>query len=238
MGTPPPQDFRTAEPAEPASPAAMSAMAARVADVLRDRIVRGQLAPGARIVERRLSADLSVSRTPVREALKLLEADGLIEISRNRGAQVTGYCAPEARHLFDVIAVLEGLAAQRLAETISPLLMARFEGLHAEMLSHYRARALDPYFDVNSAIHDLIIASCGNPRLADNHRRLILNARRGRFLAILGPDRWAQSIDEHEALMQALRDRDGAAAFAAWRVHLAHTGDTVAAVLETRDAAP
>ncbi|MGY9048134.1 hypothetical protein P775_22350 [Puniceibacterium antarcticum] len=210
----------------------MSAMAARVADALRERIVRGQLQSGERIVERQLSAELSVSRTPVREALKLLEADGLIEISRNRGAQVTGYSPAEARHLFDVIAVLEALAAQRLAETISPLLLARFEGLHAEMLSHYGSQALDPYFDVNSAIHDLVIASCGNPRLADNHRRLILNARRGRFLAILSADRWAQSVDEHEALMQALRKRDGVAAFDVWRIHLAHTGNTVAAVLE------
>lgn len=211
--------------------AEVSAMAARVADILRDRIVRGQLAPGARIVERQLSAELAVSRTPVREALKLLEADGLVEISRNRGAQVTTYSPDEARDLFDVISVLEGLAAQRLAEGISPLLMARFEGLHAEMLSHYRASSLDAYFDVNTAIHDLVVAQCGNPRLAQNHRRLVSRARRGRFLAILDPERWAQSIREHEALMTALRDRDGPAAFAAWRIHLAHTGASVAAVL-------
>lgn len=210
----------------------ISALAARVADVLRDRIVRGQLAPGERIVERQLSAELSMSRTPIREALKLLEADGLVEISRNRGAQVTAYSPEEARDLFDVISVLEALAAQRLAENIAPLLMARFEGLHAEMLSHYRSASLDAYFDINTAIHDLVVAQCGNPRLAQNHRRLVSRARRGRFLAILDPERWAQSISEHEALMTALRDRDGLAAFAAWRIHLAHTGDTVAAVLK------
>jgi DNA-binding GntR family transcriptional regulator len=215
----------------------MSAMAARVAATLRNRIVRGQLAPRARIIERQVSAELAVSRTPVREALKLLEADGLIEISRNRGAQVTGYSPAVARNLFDVIAVLEGLAAERLAKTITPLLLAKFEGLHAEMLSHYRARALDPYFDVNSAIHDLIITSVCNPDLSESHRRLMLRARRGRFLAILGADRWAQSIEEHEVLMQALRDGNGPAAFAGWRIHLTHTGDTVAAVLEERGEA-
>ena len=212
----------------------VTAMAARVADILRERIVRGQLAPGDRIVERRLSAELEVSRTPVREALKLLEADGLIEINRNRGAQVTGYSAEEARNLFDVIAVLEGLAAQRLAETIAPALLARFEGLHAEMKSHFRHRDIDPYFDTNSAIHDLVIASCGNPRLADNHRRLMLKARRGRFLAIMSDERWKQPVEEHEGLMEALRGRDGIAAFETWRTHLAHTGDTVSRVLEER----
>jgi len=212
----------------------ITAMAARVADILRERIVRGQLAPGDRIVERRLSAELEVSRTPVREALKLLEADGLIEINRNRGAQVTGYSSEEARNLFDVIAVLEGLAAQRLAETIAPALLARFEGMHAEMKTHFRHRDLDPYFDTNSAIHDLVIASCGNPRLAENHRRLMLKARRGRFLAIMSDQRWKQSVEEHEVLMDALRNRDGAAAFEAWRTHLAHTGETVSRVLEER----
>ncbi|RIX98230.1 GntR family transcriptional regulator [Aureimonas flava] len=210
------------------------AMAARVADTLRERIVRGSLEPGARIVERRLSAELEVSRTPIREALKLLEADGLIQISRNRGAQVTGYPAEEALQLFDVIAVLEGLAAERLARTIQPPLLARFEGLHAEMLSHFRHRTLDAYFNANSAIHDLIVASCANPRLAENHQRLMLRARRGRFLAIMSDDRWKQSVDEHEQLMEALRKRDAAAAFATWRMHLDHTGATVARVLMQR----
>lgn len=212
----------------------VTAMAVRVADILRGRIVRGQLAPGDRIVERRLSAELEMSRTPVREALKLLEADGLIEINRNRGAHVTEYSPEEARKLFDVIAVLEGLAAQRLAEKITPALLARFEGLHAEMKSHFRHRDLDPYFEANSAIHDLVITSCGNPRLAEDHRRLMFKARRGRFLAIFSEERWAQSVEEHEGLMENLRNRDGAAAFETWRTHLAHTGETVSRVLEER----
>lgn len=223
----------------PETPEAVStaAMAARVAEALRERIVRGQLSAGDRIVERKLSAELSVSRTPVREALKLLEADGLIEISKNRGAQVTALGAEEALQLFDVIAVLEGLAAQRLAEGGAPAELKRLEALHAAMKAHFEAGALEPYFDANSAIHALVLSGCGNPMLEENHRRLMLKARRGRYMAIMSHDRWAQSVDEHEALMGALRAKNGDAAFAIWRTHLRHTGEAVAAALTAQEAA-
>ena len=88
-------------------------MAARLADILRDRIVRGALAPDERIVERKLCAELAVSRTPLREALKLLEIDGLVEIHRNRGARVAPLGSADARHLFEVLAGIEATAASR-----------------------------------------------------------------------------------------------------------------------------
>ena len=99
-------------------PTASTAVAEQVAATLRDRIVKGELAPFDRIVERRLSAELNVSRTPIREALKLLEADGLIEITLHRGAIVSEYRPEEAFLLFDVIAMLEGLAAR--AASVAP----------------------------------------------------------------------------------------------------------------------
>jgi DNA-binding GntR family transcriptional regulator len=218
---------------DPVTPAAADAHAAalHVAQVLRDRIVHGQIRAGDRIVERRVSAELAVSRTPVREALKLLEADGLIRISRNKGAQVTGLTAEEALHLFEVIGVLEGLAARRLATEADAGVMERLEGLHDRILFHYRRSQIEPYFEANSAAHDLIVASCGNPVLVGHHQRTMLMARRGRFMAIMSPSRWAQSVEEHEILMQALRARDGDAAAAIWATHLRHTGETLAAVL-------
>ena len=218
---------------ETLSPARASA--AWVADRLRDMIVKGDLHPGARLVERKISADLNVSRTPVREALKLLHADGLIEISMHRGAQVVAYTASEAEDLFDVIAVIESLAAERLAERITARLLARFETLHARMLQHFTEHDAPAYFDTNTEIHDLIVLESGNPILIESHRRVMLRARRGRFMAIVDAERWRQAVDEHEALMAAFRARNSAKAAAIWREHLQHTGETVAAVLRAAE---
>lgn len=205
-----------------------------VAEQLRGRIIRGELLPAARIVERRISAELGVSRTPVREALKLLHADGLVTIALHRGAHVTPFTAQEAVHLFDLIAVIEGLAAERLAERIDAALLDRLEEMHAKMATEFQARDATAYFETNTAIHDAIIHGTGNPTLIESHRRVMVRAQRGRFMAILDSDRWRQAMEEHEVLMEALRSRDPARAAETWRMHLRHTGETLAEVLRAR----
>lgn len=235
MPSEPRQRLATPAPQSPDAPAAdlstTQAMALIVGRHLRDAIVTGHLKPGDRIVERRISAELGVSRTPIREALKLLELDGLVMISRNRGAEVTTFAPDEAILLFDVISVLEGLAARRLAETISAPALDGLEDLHAQMKFHYSRSQIDPYFQVNSAIHDFVVSTCGNAELGATHARLMLRVRRGRYMAIMSPDRWKQSVGEHDALMDALRVRDPDAAAAAWTTHLRHTGETLAQAL-------
>ncbi len=220
---------------EPSNP---KAVAEEVAAILRDRIVKGELAPFDRIIERRLSAELNVSRTPIREALKLLESDELITISLHRGAHVSEYRPEDAEALFDVISVLEGLAARRLAEVITSEKLQRLEDLHGEMLEFHRLRNATAYFDINTIIHDVIVDHCDNPVLRANHRRLVARARRGRYLAIVNPDRLAQAVSEHEAIMQAFRSRDPIAAATVWEAHLRHSGETVADVLRAAQATP
>ena len=198
-------------------------------------IIKGDLAPGARIVERKVSADMNVSRTPVREALKLLRADGLIEISMHRGAMVRHYTEKEALDLFDLISVIEGLAAERLADNLTRRTLQRLEDLHGRMLEQYKRRDAPAYFDTNTEIHDTIVREASNPILEESHRRVMVRARRGRFMAIIDADRWRQAVDEHQAVMRAFRDREAGAAGAIWRTHLRHTGETVAEVLRPSD---
>lgn len=216
----------------------LRAMAEGVARTLRERIIRGELMPDQRIVERALSAELGVSRTPVREALKLLCADGLVELSRNRGARVTVYRGAEAIDLFEVIGALEAAAAARVTRTLDPARLARLERLHERMLRWRERRDIDRYFDANSAIHDAIIEMAGNAELIDSHRRLTARARRGRYMAIMDERRWTQAVEEHERLMRALRDRDVRLASDTWATHLRHTGESVAAALGTAERAP
>lgn len=212
----------------------VTAVAEWVADVLRDRIIKGALPAGARIVERKLSAELDVSRTPVREALKLLHADSLIEISRNKGAQVTTYSALQTLQLFDVIASLESLAAERLAERITKDQLDALEHLHAAMLAQHHAGEADAYFDINSEIHDTILATCGNPVLQQMHTKMMARARRGRFMAIMDPDRLTTAVQEHEQLMAAFRAKNAEAARQIWREHLLNTGQSVTDVLRSQ----
>ncbi len=220
------------------SVAATEALAEQVAAHVRDLIIRGVLRPGERIVERRLCQSLGVSRTPMREALKLLWQDSLVELSRNRGARVAPYGAPEAKSLFEVIATLEAMAAACFCRQASPDTMARLETLHEQMLSHRKALRLDDYFDTNSAIHDLIIEGAGNATLAESHRRLMLRARRGRYMAIMDDARWEQAVQEHEALMATLRAGAAEAAGAVWREHLLNTGRSVVSVLSQPGTLP
>lgn len=211
-----------------------TAVAEWVADVLRDRIIKGVLPAGSRIVERKLSAELDVSRTPIREALKLLHADSLIDISRHKGAQVKGFSAQQALELFDVIASLESLAAERLAEKITQDQLDALEQIHTQMLAHYHAGQADAYFDINSEIHDTIIRECGNPTLQQMHIKMMARARRGRFMAIMNPERLKTAVEEHELLMRAFRSKNAEAARQIWRKHLLSTGRSVTEVLRSQ----
>jgi len=202
-----------------------------VADRLRDMVIKGRLKPGEHVVERKLCAELSVSRTPMREALKLLRQDGLVEIFRNRGARVTPYSAESAIDLFEVISGLESIAAARAASRISTDEMSALEGLHDQMKQQHAAHNLDAYFPLNSAIHDQIIQIAKNPVLAKSHSRLMLLAQRGRYMAIMNTERWDQAIAEHDELMVALSARDPEAAGNIWGRHLMNTGTSVAAAL-------
>lgn len=207
------------------------ALAERVANDIRDMVIRGVMRPGERIVERRLCVVLGVSRTPMREALKLLRQDGLVEINRNRGARVAPYGAEDATQLFEVIAALEGMAAAAFTRRADPVALAQLEALHQRMLALRLEQRLDDYFDVNSAIHDLIVAAANNAVLSESHRRLMLRARRGRYMAIMDSARWDHAVREHEALVAAIRAGSAVAAETIWREHLLNTGRAVAGVL-------
>ncbi|MBB96518.1 MAG: GntR family transcriptional regulator [Rhodobacteraceae bacterium] len=202
-----------------------------VADILRDMIVRGQLKPGEHVVERKLCAELQVSRTPMREALKLLRQDGLVEIFKNRGARVAPYTAQDAQDLFEVISALESQAAARAARRITDAEWEDLARMHDEMARHHADDNLDPYFALNSATHDAIVRIADNPVLAASRERLMLLAHRGRYMAIFDRGRWDQSMDEHQDMLTALKARDSAAAGEIWERHLLNTGLSVSEAL-------
>lgn len=196
-------------PAEPAKPIASLHEGLLVA--LRDFIVEGNLADGARVPERALCERFNISRTPLREALKVLAAEGLIELLPNRGARVRELSPEDVRELFDVMGGLEALAGRLACERISDEEFAKIERMHHEMYRFYLRRDMHGYFYCNQAIHQLIVAAASNATLSATYAGLAGRIRRVRYSANLAKDRdrWGEAMREHEAILDALRRRAG-----------------------------
>lgn len=182
-----------------------------VLERLRDFIVEGNLPPGGRIPERALCERFGISRTPLREALKVLASEGLIELLPNRGARVRLIGAKELVELFDVMGGLEALAGRLACEKISDEAFAEIERLHHEMYGHYLRRDLHGYFACNQAIHDRIVEAADNGALRTTYANFAGRLRRVRYSANLDADRdrWGEAMREHEEILDALRRRAG-----------------------------
>ena len=176
---------------------------------LRQAIVDGTLAPGAKVPERALCEQLAVSRTPLREALKVLAYEGLISLETNRGARVSTVMMEELEATFPVIAVLEGLAGKLACANASDDAIAWLETLHDDMFRHYEAGDKGAYFQSNRDIHSALFAAAGNPVLSQQYAILSSRIERARLLANLSTERWAEAVSEHRAIIDAVKKRDG-----------------------------
>ena len=206
-------------------------------DRLRDLIVRGELAPGARLNERVLTARLGVSRTPLREAIKLLATEGLVELMPNRGAVVAPIDPTRIAETFAVMGALESLAGELVCTRASDERIAEIRALHYEMLAMHARGDLDGYFRYNQAIHLRLVEASGNAVLAQTYRQLNANVRRVRYMANLSPERWDAAVAEHEAILAALGARDAARLKRLLRDHLSAKLATVLEAIGRRQAA-
>ncbi|MTW17834.1 FCD domain-containing protein [Rhodoplanes serenus] len=175
---------------------------------VRDLIVDGTLASGTRIHESNLGRELGVSRTPLREALKYLASEGLIELSPGRGAVVRQFSAKDIRDSLIVLGELEGLAGRLACVHASESQIAEVAAMHARMVAMYEARDRLPYFKLNQEIHTAIVRISGNEALVDVHGIIQARLRRIRYLGHQGPENWAQAVTEHEQFVTLLRARD------------------------------
>lgn len=206
-------------------------------DRLRDLIVQGELSPGARLNERVLCERLGISRTPLREALKVLSTEGLVELQPNRGAFVTPVTLPAVRETFEVMGALEALAGQLACRNITAAQLAEIRALHYEMLAHHARADLSGYFKLNQTIHLKIVEASGNATLAATYRNLNAHVRRARYMANLSQERWDKAVAEHEAMLQALAARDDARLQQLLSDHLGNKMLSVLAALDTESGA-
>ena len=178
---------------------------------LRDYIVEGNIPDGGRVPERQLCEMLGISRTPLREALKVLAAEGLVELLPNRGARVRALSEQDLSELFDVMGGLEGLAGRLACEHIMDAEIAEIERLHYEMYGFYLHRDMHGYFRVNQLIHERIVAASRNATLKAAYANVAGRIRRVRYSANFARkrERWGEAMREHEMILEALRRRAG-----------------------------
>lgn len=195
---------------------------ATVVDRLRDMIVQGELAPGTKLNERVLGTALGMSRTPLREALKYLASEGLVELLPNRGAIVAPLDPERVKQMFAVMGALEALAGELACRGATDADINEIRALHFQMLAHHARRDLAEYFRLNQEIHLKIVDAAGNEPLAEIYRSLNAHVRRARYMANLSHERWDNAVREHQEILDALTRRDGAMLQRMLRDHLAN----------------
>ena len=204
--------------ARPPSPLlASTALYEQVADRLRQRILARELEPGSWIDELRLSAELGISRTPLREALKVLAAEGLVTMKLRRGAYVTEMSERDVREAYQLLSLLESDAAARVAATATEAELAELVALHGALETALPDR--DAFFAANEAFHLRILQIEGNrwrQQMVNDLRRLM---KLNRHHSLFREGRLAESLGEHRALMQALQARDAEATARLMRIH-------------------
>lgn len=203
----------------------------RVANKLRQMLIDGSVAPGTKLNERVLCEQLGVSRTPLREAIRLLAAEGLVTLDPNRGAFAASMSPDVVADAFDVIAALEGLAGEQAARRITEAELAELRALQFEMQAAFERRDLAAYYRLNARIHETINAAARNTVLAETWRQLNTRLHALRFRSNQDEAKWAGAVREHAAMVQALQARDPAAMRELMVSHLQRKRDVVLAQL-------
>ncbi|MBY0381369.1 MAG: GntR family transcriptional regulator [Xanthobacteraceae bacterium] len=198
---------------------------------LRDLIQQGELKPGEKIPERLLCERFGVSRTPLREALKVLAAEGLVELLLQRGAIVAQLTPEDIEELFPIMAALEALAGELACDRATDADVARMRELHEQMIESYRGGDEITYLRLNRLIHEEFFAIARNETLAAMYQQILSRIHSYRFIVRKSQANWESAVKEHEQIMEAFGQRDKARLVRLLRKHI--TGTTVRIAKET-----
>ena len=205
-----------------------------VADAVRTRVISGQLPAGTRIDQDALAAEFSVSRMPVREALRQLGAEGFVTIVPHRGAIVTALSPAEVEEIYEIRAALEGVAARHASQTLTADDLERLRKVLAAMRNE---KQIDTWVALNAEFHNAINQASMRPRLLELIQRFREQSQPYIRLYVQRLHKSTQARKEHRAILEAVADRDADRAEAAVRAHLVGTGRAVAAFARAADEA-
>jgi DNA-binding GntR family transcriptional regulator len=213
-------------------PLARPVLAVQIADAVREMILEGELQAGEKVREKLLTEHFGVSRTPLREALKILAAEGLLELIPNRGAIISRDTIEEVKGAFPVLAALEGVAGELAARHATDAELAHIGALTRLLRTSFEARDRPEYFRINQEIHDAILAAAKNEILLRTHASVAQRIHRARYQANLTASRWDEALREHEDIAATLASRDPETVNRLLRQHIANK---LAAILKARE---
>ena len=194
---------------------------------LEGAIAAGLLEPGSRLDEQEIAQRFGVSRTPVREAFRLLAANNLVELRGRQGAIVRAIKAEALIEMFQVMAELEGLCARLAARRVSPAWESEISEIHQRLVIAGETRDINLFYDVNQEFHEAIYEASRNAFLADQTRKLRNQVAAYRRRVTRMPNRIADTVREHEAIMQAILAHDPDRAHSTMRDHVNLLGDNL-----------
>jgi DNA-binding GntR family transcriptional regulator len=210
----------------------------QVAARLRTMLIEGAIPPGAKLNERELCEVLHVSRTPLREAIKLLASEGLVDLLPNRGAVAVRLGEDDVMHTFEVLATLEGLSGELAATRVTDDERAEIRAMHYEMLACHARRDLSGYYRLNAGIHRAINQAARNPVLATTYAHVNARVQALRFRTNQNGAKWEQAVREHGAMVDALDAHDAPALRDILITHLVHKRDMVLALMRAGEIYP
>lgn len=203
-------------------PIARTSLHSEVTARLRSLIVESHIKPGDRVPELEISKDLGVSRTPIREALKVLAAEGLVELLPLRGAVVKTFSAKDAADMLEVMGMLESFAAQKACKADQKRI-DQVLTMHEKMKALYAKGKRSEYFELNQKIHDALVDMADNESLTMVHNTLSKRMRSLRYSGNSTPDNWRGALDDHEQIALALAQRDAKRIKKAVEAHFENT---------------
>lgn len=204
----------------------------KVADMLRDLIMTGKLKEGDKINENELCETLGISKTPLREALRVLSVEGLIRLVPHRGSFVTKPTIEEIAEMFDVMSLLEGFCAREACMKMTPKDIARLEKLHAKLEKNFEKRDQEEYIRTNNQYHSLVQKIAGNRTLNQIVNGLRKKILLYRFQSLNLTERFEHSIREHRDLLEAFKERDHTGAETLMKKHLQNQSQALETLVE------
>jgi len=195
----------------------------KVYRVLKEAIIKGFLEPGTKLLENKVAEKMQVSRTPIREAMQKLVAEGFVKTTPNQTMVVTEVSPGDVKEVLQIRGVLEGLAASIAAKKINRQEIDELENVVAQMSLYVTKKDLSSYCQVDDEFHDHILNICGNKRIIQIRDNLGSFIYRSRIKSLSVPGRLKHSLEEHRAIMESLKKHNSEEADRLSKIHMANT---------------
>ena len=184
----------------------------QIVDSVKESISTGKLMPGEKLCETKLAEDLGISRTPLREAIQTLEAEGFLKVMPRKGAVVSDFSKKDIRDIYEIKATLEGLAARLATDHISDEDIKHLKEINEKLKSMtlHNKSSVNHFFKVHEKFHDIFLKACNNGRLYQLNCQLMEPFKRFRLASLAIPGRFKGAISTHEEIIEAFKSRDAA----------------------------